>query len=134
MLGDLALVEHDMRLRVDARGDKGRGHLADGARQLGGILPGRDGVQVDDAIDAVVALLQLDEPLDRAEIVAEVQVTSRLHARKNQMLERHGLVLGSMIPKKLAPDLIRGGSRFSEKIMLNRKMPACMPWRQARGK
>jgi len=24
-----------------------------------------------------------------------------------------------MIPKKLAPDLIRGGRRFSEKIMLN---------------
>jgi hypothetical protein len=24
-----------------------------------------------------------------------------------------------MIPKKLAPDLIRGGCRFSEKIMLN---------------
>jgi hypothetical protein len=23
-----------------------------------------------------------------------------------------------MIPKKLAPDLIRGGNRFSEKIML----------------
>jgi len=24
-----------------------------------------------------------------------------------------------MIPKKLAPDLIRGGHRFSDKIMLN---------------
>ena len=91
-------------------------------------------MQVDDAVDAVVALLQLDEFLDRAEIVAEVQVTGRLHARKNQMLERHGLVPGSMIPKKLAPDLIQGGSLFPEKIMLNRKMPACMPRRQARGK
>jgi hypothetical protein len=26
-----------------------------------------------------------------------------------------------MIPKKLAPDLIRGGNRFSEKIMLKQK-------------
>ena len=26
-----------------------------------------------------------------------------------------------MIPKKPAPDLIRGGSRFAEKIMLNQK-------------
>jgi hypothetical protein len=26
-----------------------------------------------------------------------------------------------MIPKKPAPDLIRGGSRFSEKIMLKQK-------------
>jgi hypothetical protein len=30
--------------------------------------------------------------------------------------------LQSMIPKKPAPDLIRGGSRFSEKIMLQRKI------------
>jgi len=27
-----------------------------------------------------------------------------------------------MIPKKPAPDLIRGGNRFSEKIMLNKKL------------
>jgi hypothetical protein len=27
-----------------------------------------------------------------------------------------------MIPKKLAPDLIRGGHRFSEKIMLQHKL------------
>jgi len=26
-----------------------------------------------------------------------------------------------VIPKKLAPDLIRGGNRFSEKIMLKQK-------------
>jgi len=30
----------------------------------------------------------------------------------------------SMIPKKPAPDLIRGGPRFSEKIMLNQKAGA----------
>jgi hypothetical protein len=28
-----------------------------------------------------------------------------------------------MIPKKPAPDAIRGGNRFSEKIMLKRKSP-----------
>jgi len=27
-----------------------------------------------------------------------------------------------MIPKKPAPDLIRGGSRFSEKIMIKREI------------
>jgi hypothetical protein len=37
-------------------------------------------MQVDDAIDAVVALLQFHEPLDRAEIVAEMQVAGRLDA------------------------------------------------------
>jgi hypothetical protein len=29
-----------------------------------------------------------------------------------------------MIPKKPAPDLIRGGNRFSGKIMLQQKVPA----------
>jgi hypothetical protein len=32
-----------------------------------------------------------------------------------------------MIPKKPAPDLIRGGNRFSEKIMLKQKLePDCV--------
>ena len=30
----------------------------------------------------------------------------------------HRLTRSNMIPKKPAPDLIRGGNRFSEKIML----------------
>jgi hypothetical protein len=29
-----------------------------------------------------------------------------------------------MIPKKLAPDVIRGGNRFSEKIMLQEEVRA----------
>src|SRR5262249_23064345 len=97
----------DMRLGVDAGRDEGGGHLADRTRQLGRVLPGGDGVQVDHAIDAVVALLQLDEPLDRAEIVAEVQVAGRLHAGKDEMLERHGFTL---------------------------QFAGCMPWRLPRGK
>ena len=90
VLGDLALVEDDVLLRIDAAGDEGRGHFADRARQLGRVLPDRDGVQIDHAIDAVVALLQLDELDDRAEIIAEMQVAGRLHAGKHTLLERHG--------------------------------------------
>ena len=80
VLGDLALVEHDVLLGIDPTGDEGRGHFANGLRQLRGILPHRDRVQIDDAIDAVVAVLQLDEALDGAEIVAEVQIAGGLHA------------------------------------------------------
>ena len=90
VLGDLALVEDDLLLGIDAAGDEGRGHLARGPRQLARVLPHRDGVQVDHAIDAVVALLQRDELGDRAEIIAEVQVAGRLHAGKHAFLERHG--------------------------------------------
>src|SRR5205085_1068989 len=53
----------------------------------------RQGVEIDDAIDAIVAVLQRDELLDRAEIVAEVQVAARLHAGKYAMFERHGSAL-----------------------------------------
>ena len=51
------------------------------------ILPDGDGVLVDDAIDAVVARLQLREAADGAEIVAEMQIAGRLDARKDERLE-----------------------------------------------
>ena len=92
MLGDLALVEDDLFFRIDAAGQERRGHLARGARQFARVLPHRDGVQVDHAIDAVIALLQRDEFGDRAEIIAEVQIAGRLHAGKYAFLERHGLI------------------------------------------
>ena len=92
VLGHLALVEDDVFCRIDAAGDEGRGDFARGVRQLGRILPHRDRVQVDDAIDAVVAVLQLDEALDGAEIIAEMQVAGRLHAGKHPFLKRHASV------------------------------------------
>ena len=88
VLGDLALVEHDVLLRIDAAGDERRGHLADRLGQLVRVLPHRDGVQVDHAIDAVVAVLQLDELDDGAEVIAEVQVAGRLHPGEHLFLER----------------------------------------------
>ena len=55
MAGNLALVEHDMLLRVDAGGDEGRRHLAGVAREFGRAAPDidavRDRMHVDDAID-----------------------------------------------------------------------------------
>ena len=98
--------------RIDAAGDERRGDLADGARQLGRVLPDRDRVQIDDAIDAVVAVLQLDEALDGAEIIAEVQVAGRLHAGENPFLKRHAEKLrapsgatchGAALPRKGRP-------------------------------
>ena len=46
-------------------------------------------MQIDDAVDAVVALLQGDELDDGSEIVAEVQVAGWLHAREHPLLEAH---------------------------------------------
>ena len=59
VLGDLALVEDDVLLRIDAAGDERGGHLARRSARSSSGPPHtdrhRDGVQVDDAIDAVVA-------------------------------------------------------------------------------
>ncbi len=89
VLCDLALVEDDLLFRIDAAGQECRGYLTRGARQFGRVLPDGDGVQVDHAINAVIALLQRHEFGDRAEIIAEVQVAGRLHAGKDAFLERH---------------------------------------------
>ena len=44
---------------------------------------GRERVQVDDRIDAIVVLLELDPVLERSEPVAYVQAAGRAHPRKN---------------------------------------------------
>ena len=84
--GDLALVEHDVLLRVDAGGDEGCRHLAGVAGELRRAAPDvdalRDRVHVDDAIDAVMGFLHLHEVDDRAEVIAEMQIARRLDARK----------------------------------------------------
>src|ERR1700733_1241563 len=72
MLGDPALVEDDIGLRVDAAGKKGRRHLARRAGKLLRLVRQRHRVQV-------------DEPLDRAKIVAEVQIACRLNAGKHAL-------------------------------------------------
>ncbi len=83
MAGDLALVEDDVLLRVDAGGDEGRCHLAGVLGQLVGVLEHGDGVQIDHAIEALVLGLERHEFGDGAEIVAEMQVAGRLHARED---------------------------------------------------
>ena len=69
-----------LRLRVDAAGEEGRRHLARGAGELRGLVRQRHRVQVDHAIEAGPRLLQRDEALDRAEIIAEVEIAGRLNA------------------------------------------------------
>ena len=83
MAGDLALVEDDVLLRVDAGGDEGRRHLARVLGQLGRVLEHGDGVQIDHAIKALVLGLERHEFGDGAEIIAEMEVARRLHARED---------------------------------------------------
>ena len=89
MFGDLALVENDVLLWIDAAGEERSGDFTRGARQFGRILPYGDGVQVDNAVDAVIALLQRHELGDGAKIVSEMQISGRLNAGENAFLGRH---------------------------------------------
>ena len=94
VLRDLALIEENALLGIEPRGDIGRRHLADRLLQLGRTAPHvealRDRVQVDDAIDALVRLLQLDPLQHGPQIVAEVQAAGRLHAGEDALFECHG--------------------------------------------
>src|SRR5215472_12729277 len=80
---------------IDPGGDEGRGDLTRISRKLGRSAPDfhrlGQGVQIDHAIDAIMRLLHFDEIDDRAEIVAEMQITRRLDARENPFNHGHGL-------------------------------------------
>src|SRR6476620_9969363 len=89
MCGYLALVEENALLRVEPGGDVGRGHFADRVAQLGRVLPYGDGVQIDDAEDAIVRLLHLDPLHHGAQIIAQVQGAGRLHTGEDALLEFH---------------------------------------------
>ena len=83
MGADHALVEDDAVFGVDAGSDIGSRHLARRMTQLGRILRLGQRVQIDDAEDALVIVLQRDPVADRAEIIAEMQIAGRLDAGKD---------------------------------------------------
>ena len=97
VLGDVALHEDRGPLGVDAAGEVLRRRTTGPLAQPRGVHLHGDGVQVDDAVEGVVALLQAHPVHQRAEVVAEVQrVVRRLHAREDARLTGGlgGFVLG----------------------------------------
>jgi hypothetical protein len=65
---------------IDSGGQKKRGDLGDLMAELTGILKGRDGVEVDDAEDALVVVLDADPAFQSAQVVADVEISRRLNA------------------------------------------------------
>ncbi len=91
-------LHHDRGLlRIDARGQKQRGDLQDLGAQLGRLLINRDGVQIDDAEDALVVVLDLDPVLQRAQIISDVQIAGRLNAGEDACFH----VESTMVPFRL---------------------------------
>src|SRR5215207_3108104 len=82
MLRHLTLVENNMLAGIDSGREERGGDLARIAPQFVRVLPNGNRVQVDHAVNAIMGILHLDEPPDRAEIVSEVEIARRLNARK----------------------------------------------------
>ena len=66
------LIENDAGLGIDPGGDIGRGHLAGLVAQFMRVLRLGERVQIDDAKDAFVILLQGHPIANGAEIIAEM--------------------------------------------------------------
>ncbi len=89
MCRHVRLDEHDVLLRVEAAGDILRQLLQAAAAEIGRDLPDRDRVHVDDAVDAVILVLQRDPVFDRAHIRPKRQIAARLNAGKNAFFRVH---------------------------------------------
>ena len=79
----MALDEEDRAGGIDARGDERRCHLARVATHLLGVLHRGQRMLVDDAIDALEAVLQPHPIADGTQIIAELNAMGRLDAGKD---------------------------------------------------
>ena len=85
---------------VDAGGQVERGDLLDFGAQFGGVLVHGDGVQVHDAENALVVVLDADPVLQRAEIISDVQVSGGLHSGEDSCF--HCSVMGGFMVREVA--------------------------------
>jgi ABC-type transporter Mla subunit MlaD len=85
MLWHLALIEDDVLGRIYAARNKRRSNLTNVGHQFRWLLRNGDSVKVNDAIDAIVRLLQGDKPADGAQIITKMQVARRLNAREHAL-------------------------------------------------
>ena len=111
VLVNMALDEQGVLLRVKAAGDVLRKLRDRAAAQLCGVLTHGKAVQVGHEIIAVKLVSELRPVLDRAEVVAEVQVTGGLDAREHSFLFS-GVVIHNNLPF-CRPYLSRRGGSVS---------------------
>src|SRR5215469_259763 len=83
MGGDHALVEDRAAPWVDPGGDVGCSYFARRGAQFVRVLRQGQRVEVDDAENALIVVLQRDPVADSAEIIAKMQIAGRLNAGKD---------------------------------------------------
>ena len=85
VLGHLGLVVEEGTVGVDPRRQHHLGRLQPGLSELHGVVGDRHGVQVDDAVVAVVAVLHLPPVVEGSDQVAEVQLAGGLDPREHSL-------------------------------------------------
>ena len=80
-LGAMALHKEGALVRVEAKGNERRGHLARLAPQLLAVVHAGKGVVINDAVDGLVVLLQRHVIADGAQVVPQVRRPARLDPR-----------------------------------------------------
>ncbi len=91
MLRHLALQVEQRPIRIDAHREQDLGRIEPVFVQLPRVTRNGERVQVDDAVDRLVLVLQRDPVAEGAEIVADVHVPGGLNAREHLPLLRHRL-------------------------------------------
>ncbi len=112
VLGHVTLHEHDAALRVKAGGQQLGGRDPAATAQVGRLLRHRDRMQVDNAVDGIVRLLQRHPLAQGAEIVAEMErVSGGLDAGEHSGSGHPGsLVPGRGMAQALAVPLLTTGT------------------------
>lgn len=78
----MRLHEDGAFFRIDTAGQVQRQRIQRGLAQFLGVLAHGDGMQIDDAVDAVVVVLHLHPLTQRTHVVADGQFAGRLRAAK----------------------------------------------------
>ena len=83
-MGRNGRLHHDAGVfRVNTGGEEQSGDFPYLGPQFFGLLVDRDGVQIDDAEDAFVVVLNLYPVPEGTEIIADMEVAGRLNARQD---------------------------------------------------
>ncbi len=83
MSGNAGLHDDGGMFWIDPDGDENSGELLDLLSQLGGILVQRDRVQIDDAENAVIVILDCHPILECPQVVSDVWISGGLDSGKD---------------------------------------------------
>src|SRR5689334_9841114 len=113
----MALDEHHRLFRTDAGGQPIQRHLRGVVAQVLELLQSRQRVQVYDAINALVIILQRDIVLDGPQIIPQVLTPGRPSAGEDTTFFRHEL---NPLTRKIGTRITRKNPDGTEKLKIRK--------------